>query len=318
MIGDREEPALPEGRVVELPGRGATFVRQRAGPPGAPVVVLLHGLAVTASLNWFSSFSPLGEFFGVVALDQRGHGGGIRPRGEFRLEDCADDVAVLAEVLGVERLMAVGYSMGGLVAQLLWRRHPGLVGGLVLCSTDRGFPGSPLERLMLLGMPSVTAALRLTPPLWWPETDVVGGALVGRIDDPPFRDWARAEMRRSSLAAVTSAAYAAASFSSGPWVGDIDVPTAVVLTSRDQVVPPHRQLRLARSVPGATLHVVDAGHGACVTRPDLFVPALVEACRSVAARAASAGLTPAPAPSPAPGTRHQGRSSPPKGPRPSG
>jgi len=41
-------PALPPGREVVLPGRGSTFVREVAGPPGAPTVVLLHGLGATA------------------------------------------------------------------------------------------------------------------------------------------------------------------------------------------------------------------------------------------------------------------------------
>src|SRR5438132_3426601 len=47
----------------------------------------------------------------------RGHGDGIRAGSRFRLEDCADDIAALAEVLGIGRFVAVGYSMGGMVAQ---------------------------------------------------------------------------------------------------------------------------------------------------------------------------------------------------------
>ena len=78
----------------------------------------------------------------MVAPDLRGHGRGIRSRRPFRLEDCADDLAALVEQLGCGPVVVVGYSMGGLVAQLLWRRHPDLVAGLVLCSTARVFlPG---------------------------------------------------------------------------------------------------------------------------------------------------------------------------------
>jgi hypothetical protein len=53
-------------------------------------------------------------------------------------------------------------------------------------------------------------------------------------------------------------------------------------------VPPHRQRKLAAAIPGATIHPVDADHGACAAAPHRFVPALVDACRSVAARAALA------------------------------
>ena len=60
------------------------------------------------------------------------------------------------------------------------------------------------------------------------------------------------------------------------------MPTAVVITDRDTVVPPGRQLELARAVPGASVHHVDAGHGACVNAPQLLARALLEACWSAA------------------------------------
>src|SRR4051812_22629674 len=88
-------PALPPGTHVDLPGRGRTFVREVAGPPGAPTVVLLHGLSAGADLNWFTTFPALGARFNVLAIDHRGHGRGIRSRRRFRLADCADDVAAL-------------------------------------------------------------------------------------------------------------------------------------------------------------------------------------------------------------------------------
>ncbi len=84
-------------RSVPLPGRGTTFVREAAGPPGAPTLVLLHGLAATGGLNWRPSLEPLSERFRVVAIDHRGHGRGIPVRGHFRLADCADDVFALAD-----------------------------------------------------------------------------------------------------------------------------------------------------------------------------------------------------------------------------
>lgn len=277
-------PPLPEGRHLELPGRGTTLVREVRGPRRAPTVMLLHGLTATAALNWFASFGPLGRYFRVVAIDQRGHGDGIRGPGGFSLDDCADDVAAVAGALGLERFIAVGYSLGGLVAQLAWRRHPQMIEGLVLCSTDRSLTGSPLERLMFLGMPMVTAAARMARPGYGLGADVVGDSLIGRLDEADQRAWARSEMRQTSLATVIAAASAAGRFSSAAWIGDVDVPTAVVITARDQVVPLRRQLRLAHSVPGATVHMVDGNHGCCVTQPELFVPTLVEACRSVAAR----------------------------------
>ena len=62
--------------------------------------------------------------FNVVALDHRGHGRGLQSDEPFRLADCADDVAALVDELGLGPVIVVGYSMGGPIAQLLWRRHP--------------------------------------------------------------------------------------------------------------------------------------------------------------------------------------------------
>ena len=278
-------PPLPPGRRIELPGRGTTFIREVAGPPGSPTLVLLHGLTANADLNWFRCFDGLGARFNVVALDQRGHGRGIRVGPRFRLVDCADDVAALVERLGLHRVIVVGYSMGGPVAQLTWQRHRQRVGGLVLCATSRNFRGAPRERVAFALLPGVVATARLAPPRW--RRRLFDAALQSRPEDTPLRQWALDQFRRNDPAAIAAAAAALGRFSSHQWIGQVDVPTAVVVTARDELVPPHRQLKLAEAIPGATVHVVQAGHDACVRRPDLFVPALVEACESVAMRASN-------------------------------
>src|SRR5579864_8660271 len=68
---------LPEGRIVELPGRGSAFARIAQGPAGAPTVLLLHGLMATADLNWALAVPVLARRFNVVAPDLRGHGRGL-------------------------------------------------------------------------------------------------------------------------------------------------------------------------------------------------------------------------------------------------
>jgi pimeloyl-ACP methyl ester carboxylesterase len=60
----------------------------------------------------------------------------------------------------------------------------------------------------------------------------------------------------------------------------------VIVTARDELVPPERQRKLAASIPGAEIFEVEGDHGACVARPDRFVPTLVAACRSVERRIA--------------------------------
>ena len=128
------EATTPRTRLVDLPGRGTTRVWGVRGLPGAETVMLIHGVACTAELNWGQVLVPLGRDFRVVAADLRGHGDGIRLRSRFQLEDCTDDIAALAGVLDIGSFAAVGYSMGGLVAQLLGRaaRWAGVGPGAVL------------------------------------------------------------------------------------------------------------------------------------------------------------------------------------------
>ena len=80
----------------------------------------------------------------------------------------------------IPRFTAVGYSMGGMVAQLLYRRHASLLSGLVLCSTAGNVRGSPAERMAALAVPAMAAALQWNPMLHLMSADFFGLALLGR------------------------------------------------------------------------------------------------------------------------------------------
>lgn len=272
--------AAPLTRLVELPGRGVTRVWECAGPPGAGTLMLIHGVACTAELNWGKVLAPLAAHFRVIAADLRGHGDGIRAESGFRLEDCADDVAVLAAALGTSKFTAVGYSMGGMVAQLVYRRHPSLVSGLVLCSTAASM-GSAAQPLAAVALSAAAAGLRWNPLLKQLSAEGPGLAMLGPIDNPATARWARAQLRRTTLASAVSAIQAACQFSSDGWIGQIHVPTAVVVTTRDRIVPVSRQLRLAQAIPDASLHEIDADHAVCITAPETCARTLLTACCSV-------------------------------------
>jgi pimeloyl-ACP methyl ester carboxylesterase len=115
------------------------------------------------------------------------------------------------------------------------------------------------------------------------SAELLGMTLMGPVEDPAAARQAREQLRRTSLGTAISAVQAVCEFSSHSWIGQVSVPTAVIVTTRDQVVPVSRQLRLARAIPGATVHEVDADHAACVTRPEVFNQVLLQACWSVAA-----------------------------------
>jgi pimeloyl-ACP methyl ester carboxylesterase len=281
-------PELPEGFTMELPGRGTTFVAEIEGPPGAPTLFLLHGLACTAYLNWFPVVAELGKRFRVVMMDMRGHGRGIKTGRFFRLRDCADDAVAVADLLGIDSFVPVGYSMGGPVAQLLWRHHRERVSGLVLCATARNFRGKPQERIFFSLMPAVAMGLALRRPSE-AASDAVAKQLMDLPADASFNDidvpsWGLKEFRRTSPWTMVQGVNAIGQFSSHRWIEDVDVPTAVVVTTKDRFIPPSRQYRLASSIPGATVHLCAANHAACVLAANKFAPALYDAVDSVTSR----------------------------------
>ncbi len=285
VVGGHDRPPLPRGRFVELPGRGTTFVREMNGPPGAPVLLLLHGWSATADLNWHPSFWPLARHFRVIAIDHRGHGNGLRDTQPFRLEDCADDVAALAVQLGVERLIAVGYSMGGPIAQLLWRRHPHLVDGLVLCATGAAFASTPRLR-MLFGLAGAVTAARAGGTVSSVARSTLG--VVTRLNGLRGESrWGVEQLSRHDWKQVIEAGHQIGVYDARPWIGSVSVPTSVVVTTDDEVVPTRHQIALARAIPAATVHTVAGGHHECVVSPSTFVPVLVDACRAVASRCAA-------------------------------
>jgi 3-oxoadipate enol-lactonase len=218
----------------------------------------------------------------VIALDHRGHGRGIRSRKTFRLEDCADDAVAVCDVLGIDRFIPVGYSMGGPIAQLIWKRHRQRTAGLVLCATSSYFSTSREERLSFLGLSGLAAMARLTPlqARQW----LTDQFYLQRKTDQ-WEPWALHEAARHDWRAVLEAGRAIGNFSSREWIGDIDVPTSTLITMRDRVVPVRRQIRLFEAIPDAEAFRVDADHDAVVANAKQFVPTLLRACRSVVERA---------------------------------
>jgi 3-oxoadipate enol-lactonase len=287
MLRDGVPPPVPTGRVVRIEGRGTTYLRELPGPPGAPTLVLLHGWMGSGGLNWFRAFEPLGQEFRVLAPDLRGHGHGMRARAVFRLADCAADLAELLDALGTGPVVLAGYSMGGAIAQLVARERPDLVAGMVLCATAAYLPvgpggGSPLEAALAVAASGArlgghvthfpTAPLRLA-------ADAIRSLRATTPTD--FVQWAVDELRRHDVRTLLEAARASSRHDARDWIGEVRAPTAVVLTARDRLVPPERQLATAELL-GASVHEVEGGHAVC-TR-ERFAAPLVDACRAVTTR----------------------------------
>jgi 3-oxoadipate enol-lactonase len=270
---------IPQGHQISLTDRGDLYIRYRPAPAGAPTVVLLHGWTATADLNFFPAYGPVAAHFGVLAFDQRGHGRGIRSRKPFRLTDCADDVAAVLDKLGIERAIIVGYSMGGAIAQLTWRRHPDRVLGLVLAATSSTFRQGSKDQLGCIRLNVVAVLSRLAP---MHIKSRVAERFLAHKQRQGWQAGGIDQLRTHEWTAVLEAGGAIMGFSSRLWVSEIDVPVAVIINTADATVPTSRQEALAAALPRSQVFRVNGAHDVCVNGADRWVPALIEAITHVA------------------------------------
>ena len=246
---------VPVGRVLPLAGRGEVFFRHHPdGPAGAPTVLLLHGWTASADLQFWALYERLGRSHPFVAPDHRGHGRGLRSAEPFTIEAAADDAAALVVALGVGPVIALGYSMGGPVALALAKRHPHLVSGLVLEATALEFHSTFAERARWAGRVLLEPMLRSRLG----AAVARRGLVMAKRHNPAAQlrePWLLGELRRGDPVAFAEAARALHRFDARPWAGSLGLPTAVLLTTKDQVVPPAKQRALAAAMRAETVEL---------------------------------------------------------------
>ena len=250
---------MPPTRNVTI-ASGQLPVHDSMDDHGRPPVVLLHGLSMTSDSCWHGSYEQLAAHHRVVAFDLRGHGSGLPVDGHFSLEECADDAVAVASAIGIDRFIAVGYSIGGLIAQTLWHRHRHALDGLVLAATAH-YPLTPVEW-----------ALSAAPVMGMSWRRGVAARPIGPARRSHIEPWV-----------FGSALQAAAKFDARPWIDSVDVPAAVVVTTRDAVIIPWRQRALAKAIPGATTHELRSGHLAPIRHPHRLADAIASASDTVVA-----------------------------------
>lgn len=239
-------------------------------------LLLLHAFPLDADM-WDEQATGLADAAPIVAVNLPGFGGTPVLEREGWMDTAADAAAMALRGTGIDRVVLCGLSMGGYVAFSFLRRHRDLVAGLVLANTKSGGDDAAgkqrredlAKRLRAEG----NGFLVSSPP-----------PLLSEHASPDLRMRVQTIIGRQPAEAIAVASEAMADrVDSTPDLAGIDVPTLVITSSGDTLIPPDVTKPMASQIPGATLAVIDrAGHLSNLEAPDEFNRLLREHLRRCA------------------------------------
>jgi len=270
--GIQDAPLRVPGRTVFV-GRTEMFVREM-GPPDAPPLVLLHGWVYDGMATYSRMMPILAERYRLYVVDLRSHGKTDRRQGRLEIADMADDVDACLEALGLRSVPVVGYSMGGMTAQELIKRHPSRVSRLVLFATAAHPVAWPRWAALTVFM--VGRALARLDPVAVPRISHRYLLKVGAVA-PEHAAWLWDELLDRDTDLYYQAGFAILRFDATKWVGKIDVPTLSIIPTEDQMIPADRQRATAALLQdNRVIELEGARHEAGLTRAGEVARAIID------------------------------------------
>jgi pimeloyl-ACP methyl ester carboxylesterase len=274
-----------------ITGGGVTFAYRDLGPrTGTPVIFLNHLAAVLD--NWDPRVvDGIAAHRRVITFDNRGVGAssGSTPR---TIQEMARDAVTFIRVLGLEQVDIHGFSMGGMIAQVIAQTDPRLVRKLILSGTGPA-GGEGIKNVTLLShLDTVRALFTLQDPkqfLFFTRT--AGGRRAGKEFLARLKERTADRDRAISLIAYNNQLKAIHRWGlEQPHdVSLIHQPVLVANGESDRMVPSRNSADLARRLPNAELVIYpDAGHGGIFQYHDQFVPTANEFLDRPEARNAAA------------------------------
>jgi pimeloyl-ACP methyl ester carboxylesterase len=267
-------------RFIELDG--ARFAYRRWGNAGSgqpPLFFLQH---FRGGMDHWDPLMTDGLAAGreVILYDPRGLASSTgTPRG--LIEDMADDAAMVIRALGLTLVDVVGFSLGGMIAQDLTRRHPDLVRKLMLLGTQpRGGNPDPDPRIFEVAPNPVPTVYDFLFLFFGPSEaakqagrDFWDRRHLRADQDPP----SSAEVMMGQIAANT--AFVTPLDPEAPFahLKEITQPTLVVNGVNDVMIATINSWHMVQNIPNAQLIVYpDAGHGAQFQYPERFLKHAVQ------------------------------------------
>lgn len=260
-----------------LKANGAVIHTLDEGRRDGPAIVLVNALGSDLRI-WDEVAARLAPAFRVVRYDKRGHGLSEAGPDRYDMADYARDLAGLLDAVGVRRATVVGLSIGGLIAQELYRQRPELFAALVLSDTAAkiGDDASWDARIAAIEAGGVEAIADAVLERWF-----TADFRKRRADE--LAGW-RAMLVRTPRQGYLAACGALKRADLRPWAGAISVPTLCMVGDEDGSTPVALVRETAALVKGSRFEVVaGAGHIPGIERPDATADLISAHAQSAAA-----------------------------------
>lgn len=131
-----------EPEYIDVNGVEICFVQ--AGTKHEQSMVMVHGLGYSKE-SMLPLFEHYKHRYHVVSYDTRGSGESSKPDA-WTLDDDADDLEALAQALGLDHPVGIGFSMGSFVVMRAAENYPDLFSKIVLIGTSGKDPASYFKK----------------------------------------------------------------------------------------------------------------------------------------------------------------------------
>jgi len=237
-----------------------------------PVVVLSHGTLMDRTM-FDAQVGSLEDRYRVIAFDHRARTD--RWQDDYDLDDLADDCVALLDELEIERCVLGGLSMGGFMALPLALCYPERLDGLMLISS-MAMAYSDSERADIdAHLAELSHEEHVTEEFAEWERDLVIGATTQRESPELVRYWMdRWKTRRSKAVAGEFHSWMHKPDMTSR-LAEIELPTLVIHSIEDAVLPIERGRAMADGLPNARFVAIEAaGHTSPVEAPDAVCVAM--------------------------------------------
>ncbi len=243
----------PVIKTVEADGRQIR-IAVRYGDENVTPILFCNGIG--ANLELLNPFiEQLDPKIGTISFDVPGVGGSPTPIFPYTLAGLTDVLATILNQLGFKKVVVLGVSWGGAVAQEFAHRHPEKCVKLILAATSAGMFMVPGNASVLLKM--ATPYRYLNPAYMLSIAPLIYGGEIAK--KPELLQTHLDSIKMNSSIGYVWQLIAGLGWTSIHWLHLLKQPTLVLAGDEDPIVPPINAKILANQIPHSSLHIFKGG-----------------------------------------------------------